>query len=94
MWSAVGSFLTSFAWNFVSWWLNRQRIIDAERNRALLEAKGKIEVALGWAKDHPVIINNNDPFADFLQSDKPVTESKDNDPGPPEATGLDKDRQG
>ena len=76
----LGEFLASFAWAYLRWYLERQAIRDDERRAIALEGLEKINRALSWKADHPVRVDPNDPFADFVhESDKPA-KSPDKNP--------------
>ena len=88
---ALGEFLASLAWSFLKWHLERQTIRDDERRKIALEGLEQVNLALGWKASHPVIANPDDPFADFLQRNKPDTQLQGNDPPAPDTQRSDKD---
>lgn len=89
---ALGQALAALAWNYLSWYLERQSIRDDERRKVALEALEQINVALDWKSNNPIVLDSSDPFADFVQRSKPdSTAAKDNDTSPTGAKRPDKD---
>ena len=79
--SAIGQFAASFAWSYLSWYLERQTIRDDERRKVALEALEQINKALDWKANHPIVVDDSDPFSDFVQRDKSdTTTAKADDP--------------
>ena len=84
--SAIGQFAASFAWSYLSWYLERQTIRDDERRKVALEALEQINKALDWKANHPVVVDDSDPFSDFVQRpESDTTTAKGDDTG---ATGV------
>ena len=84
--SALGQALASFAWRYLQWYLERQSIRDDERRKVALEALEQINRALDWKSNNPIVVDDSDPFSDFVQrpeSGTPATKSDD-----PHSTGV------
>ena len=62
--SALGEALASFAFAFLRWYLERQAIRDDERRKIAIEGLEKINAALDWKSNHPVVVSD-DVFDDF-----------------------------
>lgn len=80
--SALASFLASVAWSFLKWHLERESVRDDERRKIALEGLERINAALDWKANHPIVVDDSDPFSDFVQRDKPdAAAPKADDPG-------------
>jgi hypothetical protein len=88
--SAFASFLVSAAMSFVDWYLARKAIRDDERNEIRGWMQANIDRANAYKDSHPIVLGD-DPFGDFVQSDKPAADSQVEDPGSTGATGRNPD---
>lgn len=92
---ALGQALASLAWSFLSWYLERQSIRDDERRKIALEGLEQINRALDWKANHPLVVDDSDPFSDFVQRNKSdATTPEVDDTGSTRTPGHNKDSNG
>ena len=78
--SAFASFLVSLGMALVDWYMARKAIRDDERDEIAQWMQGNIDKANAYKDAHPIVLSD-DPFGDFVQSDKPTAAPKTDDPG-------------
>ena len=79
---AFAQFAVSLAMSLIDWYMARKMSRDDERNEIAAWMQGNIDRANAYKASHPIMVDDSDPFSDFVQRHEPSTPAtKDNDTG-------------
>ena len=89
---AFAQFAVSLAMSLIDWYMARKMIRDDERNEIAAWMQGNIDRANAYKASHPILVDDSDPFSDFVQRpESSTTAAKDNDTSPTGTKRPDKD---